>query len=345
MGRVYNHMKYICKWCGVEFFRQRSKRIRYCSRKCYDLSRQLRTMTVCQQCGIEFEGQIADNRKFCSRECANAFRAVPNKISICQQCGKEFETRSCIYHDYCSIECANTSRRTERVEITCLNCGMVFEARIDDGRKFCSNKCVGEYHTGTKHHGYNLQDRIRTCEYCGNEFEVDCVSNTKQYCSRECMGKAKIGENHPMWKGDECLFVCENCGIEYRDDSIRRQNNRNFCSMECRNTFMVGENHPCWRGGLTFIEYPQEFSEKLKELIRIRDNRVCQMCLTPEHELERKLHIHHIDWDKFNTTPSNLISLCVSCHGKTHTRENLTRDHLSKLANINTKENMQCLGK
>lgn len=28
-------------------------------------------------------------------------------------------------------------------------------------------------------------------------------------------------------------------------------------------------------------------------------------------------HVHHVDYDKHNLEPTNLITLCPSCHGKT----------------------------
>jgi 5-methylcytosine-specific restriction endonuclease McrA len=62
--------------------------------------------------------------------------------------------------------------------------------------------------------------------------------------------------------------------------------------------------------------YPYEFNEQLKEFIRERDNHNCQICKTNQEEFDKKLHVHHIDFDKKNNSPFNLISLCKSCHGK-----------------------------
>lgn len=40
---------------------------------------------------------------------------------------------------------------------------------------------------------------------------------------------------------------------------------------------------------------------------------VCK--LTQEQlQLNKKLNIHHIDYNKNNSNPNNLISLCVNCH-------------------------------
>jgi len=64
-------------------------------------------------------------------------------------------------------------------------------------------------------------------------------------------------------------------------------------------------------------EYPMGWCNTLKERIRDRDNRRCQLCGKTAKENGRKLDVHHIDEDKHNLHPSNLVTLCASCHGKT----------------------------
>lgn len=82
--------------------------------------------------------------------------------------------------------------------------------------------------------------------------------------------------------------------------------------------------------------YGYEFNNILKEQIRKRDNYRCQECFRHKDELftknkngkivPQKVHIHHIDYNKENNHPNNLISLCKSCHAKT----NLHRENWSK---------------
>jgi hypothetical protein len=67
-------------------------------------------------------------------------------------------------------------------------------------------------------------------------------------------------------------------------------------------------------------EYPLDFDEKLKDLIRDRDERKCKICSVKEEDLKIKLDVHHIDYDKENCDPRNLISLCHSCHMKTNVK-------------------------
>ncbi len=79
-----------------------------------------------------------------------------------------------------------------------------------------------------------------------------------------------------------------------------------------------GEKNWNWQGGVSFEPYGQEFNKELKEKIRKRDNYECQECSIKQEELKRKLDAHHIDYNKKNNNPLNLISLCQKCHLKTN---------------------------
>lgn len=71
------------------------------------------------------------------------------------------------------------------------------------------------------------------------------------------------------------------------------------------------DNHN-WQGGLSFEKYTIDWTETLKRSIRERDNYICQLCSQYGNS------IHHIDYDKKNCNPGNLITLCISCHSKTN---------------------------
>lgn len=87
-----------------------------------------------------------------------------------------------------------------------------------------------------------------------------------------------------------------------------------------------GKKSHLWRGGISNLPYPFDFNEKLKELIRQRDNYICQLCGKTEKEEVRNLSVHHIDYNKENCNPKNLITLCQSCNAKV----NRGRIHWSK---------------
>ena len=77
-------------------------------------------------------------------------------------------------------------------------------------------------------------------------------------------------------------------------------------------------NHPNWKNGISFEPYPIGWTKILKESIRERDNHQCQICGKSTKKNGRKLDVHHIDYDKENLNPDNLIALCQSCHSKSN---------------------------
>lgn len=79
-----------------------------------------------------------------------------------------------------------------------------------------------------------------------------------------------------------------------------------------------GAGNAAWQGGISYEPYGLEFNAELREQIRKRDEHKCQVCVTDQKGLRRKLSVHHIDYDKKNNKPENLVSLCESCHTATN---------------------------
>jgi hypothetical protein len=79
-----------------------------------------------------------------------------------------------------------------------------------------------------------------------------------------------------------------------------------------------GKNSGTWRGGFRKTDYSQEWTEFLKESIRIRDGHVCQVCGAGRGLQQASFDVHHIDYNKKNCNPDNLITLCHNCHSRTN---------------------------
>ncbi|MCH7568464.1 MAG: HNH endonuclease [Nanoarchaeota archaeon] len=72
------------------------------------------------------------------------------------------------------------------------------------------------------------------------------------------------------------------------------------------------ERNAKWKGGISKEAYGIEFTEELKERVRNRDKRTCQICFKPE--TEKRLDVHHINENKRDNNMKNLISLHHYCH-------------------------------
>lgn len=83
----------------------------------------------------------------------------------------------------------------------------------------------------------------------------------------------------------------------------------------------IGELNPNWKGGIACEPYCDIWTDKeYKESIKERDG---YKCLNPEcSEQHTLLHLHHINYNKKDCRPNNIITLCVSCNGKAnHNRD------------------------
>lgn len=156
----------------------------------------------------------------------------------------------------------------------------------------------------------------KTCEVCGELYEKrpdesHVTFERKKTCSTECgavlISRARSYDWQPK--------PCEWCGTMFgkRQEELGKQfSKRKCCSSWCQYSLMIqtrGDGKP------SKSRYPREWNRALKEEIRARDDYVCQECGVLEGDTAH--HVHHIDYVRTNLHPSNLITLCHSCHGKT----------------------------
>ena len=96
--------------------------------------------------------------------------------------------------------------------------------------------------------------------------------------------------------------------------------------------FLSGEKHYNWKGGISFEPYSLDWKASLRRSIRERDNYVCKICNSLQDKIS--FDVHHIDYDKKNCDPKNLITLCRICHTKTNHNREYWKEYFKKLITI-----------
>ncbi len=114
------------------------------------------------------------------------------------------------------------------------------------------------------------------------------------------------GENNPAKRPEVRKKISNTLKGIFSDPEMRKKTGTANC----------GAKNGRWRGGLSFEPYGLEFNNKLRTFVRKRDNYLCQKCRIKENGINHGCH--HIDYDKKNNKPENLITLCKSCHTKTN---------------------------
>lgn len=149
------------------------------------------------------------------------------------------------------------------------------------------------------------------CRTCKKVVETIRYGRFSTFCSHKCYMQ--------FWRGG------------HHSEEVRQRISTTNKIRGHRPPILMGEKSSQWKGGLSFLPYCPKFNEKLKESIRKRDNRTCQLCSVKENG--QKLSVHHIHYDKENCEP-DLISLCRRCNFKV----NNNRDYYENLFMIILKE-------
>jgi len=273
----------------------------------------------CQKCSKEFEtvpARIKNGRgKFCSRKCYELSKRRV-EIRTCPICGNSYEATPGTRKLRCSRECFNRSRRTLVVS-ECANCGKGFEHHKARNARFCPVDCR---HAWQRKVAYANQD-VRTCPVCEKEFRRK-PSDRAKHCSLKCAAKSRRRKIATM------CAMCSKTIMVPPAKFKKRESGRFFCGRECyaawRKTLVGPQAYP-WKGGKSFEPYSHKFNHKFKVRIRKRDQYTCAICRL------RGRAVHHIDYDKENTTAENCITLCRTCHAATGGNRDYWQSNLEQL--------------
>lgn len=105
--------------------------------------------------------------------------------------------------------------------------------------------------------------------------------------------------------------TCLQCGVKMERkrfasgqlEDLTRFKKRKYCDQECMAKAM---------DGVIKVITPRNSRKQSRKLVKP----ICEKC--GRSRRETRLYVHHIDENPLNNDPSNLITLCGSCHQLTH---------------------------
>jgi len=140
------------------------------------------------------------------------------------------------------------------------------------------------------------------CDYCGKLFYIPTRYLTRSkthYCSSGCKADSQR---------ERVNLTCALCGKEFSRTKSHILSEVSFCSRDCK------DRAQRIHGGIEDI-IPDHYKNGKASYRRIAKRHYvwrCEICGYDEHEL--LLQVHHIDSNRENNEPSNLIVLCPNCH-------------------------------
>jgi hypothetical protein len=184
--------------------------------------------------------------------------------------------------------------------------------------RLCACGFCGEYFIAHKLHGKDVRfinghsARLNAGKKRTPEF--------KQYLSTISKGENNVFYGKSHTKETKLKISAandgENNGMYGRQHSL--ESRKKMSEKRILQASPTGNKHWNWKGGISKEPYAQDWTKDLKDAIRKRDNFECQMCGASQDDFNESLLVHHIDYDKENCDPRNLISLCRPCHFKTN---------------------------
>lgn len=148
---------------------------------------------------------------------------------------------------------------------------------------------------------------------------LECGKFTKnpKFCSRSCSAKYN---NRKYPKRLAKKRYCKNCGKELKGS---KRGNKLFCNLECHNLHKEKVYIKKWisgeESGTTGNKKPG-ISGYVKHYLLKKSGYKCQKCGWNEINPTLGypvLEIHHMDGNRENNRPKNLIVLCPNCHSIT----------------------------
>lgn len=116
----------------------------------------------------------------------------------------------------------------------------------------------------------------------------------------------------------------------WKGKSLPEKTKKKISEARIKSGVALGDKNPNWKGGISTAPYCFIWSDnEYKDSIKERDTYKCRGIDCRKNS--KRLCLHHIDYDKKNCHPDNLITLCVSCNSRANFNEEYWKKQYNEL--------------
>lgn len=271
----------------------------------------------------------------------------------CAACGKVFE-KTGNPAKYCSPACKQSKQNNKVRTTQCVVCGEMVSFKGYHPSKFCSRACIAKARQILKDDpndeiikklGWKPVERkvhTRVCIVCGKYFETKSSLETNRRCPT-CLDEYrknfyKGAQNIPARVVD-AIVAEEGLEFEVGEANRRQSESQNPTALQTREELNSRANRRRreLRAKRNAIAKKYVSSKKVYYRKQLIDNTEHPQCVACGYDqFKDALIVHHLDMNRGNNDPDNLVVLCCNCHQVLHMR---LKPRLLKLED-NTSDNI-----
>jgi hypothetical protein len=263
-----------------------------------------------------------------------------NQIPLCKQCNKNhsiFKSSGVGFSEVCSQKCGvkygGTKNKDPEVSIKAAiirkqtmkeRYNVDHISQLDSIKKQKNKTAIKNFGSLKAAYYETAQKTVQQNYKVDNISKLDSIKEKKKETSRQNFGTDYPIQNEKK-KEEYKQKIIETYGVDNisKLDSVKEKKKEtcltNWGEDNYSKTaeFIISnsrENNHNWRGGISYNKYCEIFL--LKEFRDIIIERDSIKCLNPHCSKadNTDIIIHHIDYNKQNCSPANLITLCRSCN-------------------------------
>lgn len=208
-----------------------------------------------------------------------------------------------------------------------------------------SRRKMSESHKGKKLPPEQVKKMVESRRgYRHSEKTIKKMSDTKKGHkvsreTREKISKTKKGncggQKHPLFGTHPSEATKKKLRDSHLGKHLPEEQRRKIGQSNIGHRALSGENAPGWKGGISFEPYCPRFNNKFKERVRAFFGYQCVECGTPQ--INRKMHVHHVNFRKdaccIESVIPLFVSLCDSCHAKSGYDREYWQEHFTEIIN------------